>query len=79
MSINEKWATGTSSYQKAVENRLRRVAERQGLTLRKRRKRDRRATDYGTWYLERVGAEETECLVATKDLYEVADYLKEDI
>jgi hypothetical protein len=77
--MTTRWASGTTSYQKAVENRLRRVAERQGLTLRKQRRRDHRATDYGTWYLERVDAEGTECLVATKDLYAVADYLKEDI
>lgn len=78
MTIGERWATGTTAYQKAVENRLRRVAERQGLTLRKQRRRDRRATDYGTWYLESA-LTEGECLLATKDLYEIARYLHEDI
>jgi hypothetical protein len=33
------------------DNRLRRAAERQGLTLSKSRRRDPRATDYGTYQL----------------------------
>jgi hypothetical protein len=36
---------------KVRENRLRRMAERQGYILRKSRRRDPRAIDYGTWYL----------------------------
>jgi hypothetical protein len=32
-------------------NRLRRAAQRQGLTLSKSRRRDPRATDYGTYQL----------------------------
>jgi hypothetical protein len=76
---DSRWAAGTNSYQKTVENRLRRVAERQGLILRKNRRRDRRATDYGVWFLERVTPEGTECLVETRDLQEIAARLDEDI
>lgn len=36
---------------KVRENRLRRMAQRQGLILRKSRRRDFRATDYGTYTL----------------------------
>ena len=36
---------------KVRENRLRRAAQRQGLTLAKSRRRDTRATDYGTYML----------------------------
>jgi hypothetical protein len=41
----------TNNTAKAAENRLRRKAERQGLTLRKSRLRDPHATGYGLWYL----------------------------
>jgi hypothetical protein len=37
--------------EKVRENRLRRAAERQGLTLSKSRRRDPRAKDYGTYQL----------------------------
>lgn len=37
--------------EKVYENRLRRVAERQGLRLIKSRRRDPRATDYGMYAL----------------------------
>jgi hypothetical protein len=36
---------------KVYENRLRRMAERQGLRLEKSRRRDPRAIDYGTYHL----------------------------
>ncbi len=36
---------------KVVENRLRRVAQRQGLELRKSRRRDPRAYDYGRYWV----------------------------
>lgn len=36
---------------KVMENRLRRVAKRQGLELKKTRRRDSRAYDYGTYAL----------------------------
>lgn len=39
------------SERKVRENRLRRMAERQGLKLEKSRRRDPRATDYGTYRL----------------------------
>jgi hypothetical protein len=37
--------------EKIRENRLRRMAQRQGLMLSKSRRRDPRATDYGTYML----------------------------
>ena len=40
-----------SDEDKVRENRLRRAAQRQGLTLTKSRRRDPRATDYGTYML----------------------------
>ena len=40
-----------SDEDKVRENRLRRAAQRQGLTLAKSRRRDPRATDYGTYML----------------------------
>jgi hypothetical protein len=39
------------SDQKVQENRVRRAAERQGLALRKSRRRDPRALDYGEYWL----------------------------
>ena len=36
---------------KIRENRLRRMAERQGLSVRKSRRRDPRAVDYGLYHL----------------------------
>jgi hypothetical protein len=36
---------------KVRENRLRRMASRQGLALRRSRRRDRRALDYGLYWL----------------------------
>jgi len=79
MTLSERWGAGTNSFQKAVENRLRRVAERQGLILRKNRRKDRRAVDYGVWYLERVTDEGVQCLVESRDLKDVAAFLDEDI
>jgi hypothetical protein len=40
-----------ASSDKVRENRLRRMADRQGLALRKRRRRDPRALDYGLYDL----------------------------
>jgi hypothetical protein len=40
-----------SNPEKVREDRLRRMAERQGLTLQKSRRRDPRATDYGLYRL----------------------------
>lgn len=36
---------------KVRENRLRRMAQRQGIILRKSRRRDPRAIDFGMWYV----------------------------
>jgi hypothetical protein len=41
-----------STVTKVVENRLRRVAKRQGYTLRRARIKDPRATNYGRYRLE---------------------------
>lgn len=41
----------TDTGYKVYENRLRRMAERQGLRLEKSRRRDPRAHDYGTYML----------------------------
>lgn len=41
----------TDSDDKVRENRLRRMAERQGLQLQKSRRRDPRAYDYGSYQL----------------------------
>jgi len=38
---------------KVRDNRLRRAAERQGLTVRKTRRRDPRALNYGRYWLQR--------------------------
>jgi hypothetical protein len=40
-----------TDHEKVRENRLRRMAERQGLALRKTRRRDPRAIDYGMYAL----------------------------
>ena len=49
--------------EKVRENRLRRMAERQGLELRKSRRRDPRAIDYGTYML--VNAEINDVVAGT--------------
>ncbi len=43
--------------EKVRENRLRRMAERRGLTVRKSRRRDPGALDYGHMWLERWAAD----------------------
>ena len=54
---------------KVRENRLRRMAKRQGLRLVKNGRRDPRATDYGTW-----------CIVHTADnRVEVEDCYIDDV
>jgi hypothetical protein len=54
--------TAADKAEKVMENRLRRVAARQGLALRKTRRRDPRAYDYGTYMLVDV---ETNAVVAS--------------
>ena len=44
----------TSTPEKVRENRLRRMADRQGLALRKARTRDPRAVDYGGFMLVNI-------------------------
>lgn len=58
---------------KARENRLRRVAARQGLVLEKNRRRDPRAEDYGVWYLRRG----SETVVQSRNLADIAEHLQE--
>jgi hypothetical protein len=43
-----------SDSDKVRENRLRRMAQRQGLTLTKSRRRDPRAVDYGQWLVTKA-------------------------
>jgi hypothetical protein len=64
--------------EKVRENRLRRMAERQGLALHKSRRRDPRALDYGRWTLVNaatgsvvLGGE----LAKSTDLDSIEDYL----
>jgi hypothetical protein len=48
----------SSTQEKVRENRLRRMAARQGLQLVKSRRRDPRALDYGTyWLVDAAGVE----------------------
>ena len=47
----DKPTSDSSTSDKVYENRLRRVADRQGLRLEKSRSRDRRALTYGTYHL----------------------------
>lgn len=56
---------------KTRENRVRRMAERQGLKLSKTRRRDPRAVDYGHYFLTREGVQ----LLATPDLDAVEHFL----
>ena len=62
---------------KIRENRLRRMAERQGLALRKSRRRDPRALDYGAYYLVNPNRN---CIVSRErlDLDEVEAYIMQD-
>lgn len=56
---------------KVRENRLRRMAERQGLALRKTRRHDPRALDYGRYQLMRGRTR----VLDTKSLDELEAYL----
>jgi hypothetical protein len=58
--------------EKAAENRLRRKAERQGLTLRKSARRDPDATDYGVWSLHNAASG---TVVLQGSLQDVEQYL----
>ncbi len=69
--------------EKVRENRLRRMADRQGLVLVKSRRRDPRAFDYGRWML--VDAASSGVVAGTTgtggpefSLDDVEDYLTDD-
>ena len=68
---------------KVRENRLRRMADRQGLRLVKSRRRDERAVDYGGYMLVDVQTGGAVCGYGpfgyAADLDEVEAYLKDDI
>lgn len=42
---------GMTTTEKVFENRVRRMAARQGITIRKSQRRDHRAIDFGRYYL----------------------------
>lgn len=50
-SITSGMLSGMTDDEKVRENRLRRMAARQGLTLQKSRARDNRSLTYGTYWL----------------------------
>jgi hypothetical protein len=54
----DELATMTDTAFKVIENKARRMAERQGLELMKSRRRDPRATDFGTYKLIAAGTGE---------------------
>lgn len=63
---------------KVRENRLRRMAERQGLVLTRSRRRDPRALDYGLYWLARTKGQITDSddsLLSGVTLDEVEAYL----
>ena len=60
---------------KVRENRLRRMAERQGLTLVKSRRRDPRAVDYGKYWLAQTSTNTLETSEQGITLDEIEAYL----
>ena len=60
-SITARTLSGmaASRADKVRENRLRRMAERQGLTLTRSRRRDPRAVDYGLYWLTETSTDTT--------------------
>jgi hypothetical protein len=58
IASNTKEDTMSEESEKVRENRLRRMADRQGLKLVKSRRRDPRALDYGTYALVAEGTNE---------------------
>jgi hypothetical protein len=68
----------TNNPEKVYENRLRRMASRQGLQLVKSRRRDYLATDYGMWWIVDPN---TNTIVTSEygmSLEGVAAYLKDE-
>lgn len=59
------------SEDKVHENRIRRMAARQGLTLRRSRRRDPRALDYGLYWLDRADGSQTSPNGSTLDEIEL--------
>jgi hypothetical protein len=57
MVYDTAWSTILDQSEKVRENRLREVARRRGYELRKSRRRDPLALDYGEWYLTRGSIE----------------------
>ena len=49
--IDSSMVSSMDTQEKVRENRLRRMAQRQGLTIRKSARRDPRAIDYGRWWV----------------------------
>lgn len=75
--INEAecWPAATDTREKSRETRLRRMAERRGLRLKKSRQRDPKATDFGKYWL--VGGP-GDYSVDLPDLDDVERYLADD-
>ncbi|MER7459209.1 hypothetical protein [Micromonospora sp. NPDC126480] len=76
--INERRreAGRAADAEKVRENRLRRMAQRQGLTLVKSRRRDPRATDYGMYWLADTHTSALETPEQGMTLDEIEAYLK---
>jgi hypothetical protein len=65
--------------EKVNENRVRRMAERQRLTLHRTRRRDRRASDFGLYWVERESpAKGPAVLIETDNLGHIERWLKGD-
>jgi hypothetical protein len=65
--------------EKVNENRVRRMAVRQGLTLHRSRRRDQRASDFGVYWVERESpAEGPAVLIETDNLGHIERWLKGD-
>lgn len=62
--------------QKVRENRLRRVARRRGIELLKSRRRDVRASDYGSWMA--VDISTNSLLVECDNVDELEDWLNDN-
>jgi hypothetical protein len=64
--------------EKVTENRLRRMAERQGLVLTKSRRRDPRALDYGKYWIAEARSNALISPETGMDLDGVERFLTED-
>ena len=71
-------AQTSSGSDKIRENRLRRMASRQGYVLTKSRRRDPRAVDYGGYFLADANTSRLETSEHGMDLDEVEAYLTDD-